>query len=113
MSNGFKIKGYILYEFSDEKAEIIEIPEKIKTIREYAFKKCSNLKKIFLSDNTNRWPVDTAKDLPNIEYNIYKSSCITAAFVFNNNFANIYKKDNSLEHNIMLNNLCLEIGFMF
>lgn len=48
-----------------------------------------------------------------IEYNIYKSSCITAAFVFNNNFANIYKKDNSLEHNIMLNNLCLEIGFMF
>ena len=48
-----------------------------------------------------------------VEYNVYKSSCLTAAFVFNNNFSNIYKNGNSLEHNVMLNNLCLEIGFMF
>lgn len=48
-----------------------------------------------------------------IEYNVYKSSCFTAAVVFNNNFSNIYKNSNSLEHNVMLNNLCLEIGFMF
>ncbi|MBO5848979.1 MAG: outer membrane beta-barrel protein [Bacteroidales bacterium] len=48
-----------------------------------------------------------------IEYNIYKSSCITAAFVFNNNFTNIYKKDNPLEHNVMLNTLCIELGFIF
>ena len=48
-----------------------------------------------------------------VEYNVYKSSCLTAAFVFNNNFSNIYKNSNSLEHNVMLNNLCLEIGFMF
>lgn len=48
-----------------------------------------------------------------LEYNVYKSSCLTAAFVFNNNFSNIYKKDNTFEHNVMLNNLCLEIGFMF
>lgn len=48
-----------------------------------------------------------------IEYNVYKSSCLTAAIVFNNNFTNIYKKGNSFEHNVMLNNLCLEIGFMF
>ena len=48
-----------------------------------------------------------------IEYNVYKSSCLTAAVVFNNNFSNIYKNSNTLEHNVMLNNLCLEIGFMF
>lgn len=47
-----------------------------------------------------------------IEYNIYKSSCITAAFVFNNNFTNIYK-GKSIEHNVMLNNLCIELGFIF
>lgn len=48
-----------------------------------------------------------------VEYNVYKSSCLTAAFVFNNNFSNIYKNSNSLEHNVMLDNLCIEIGFMF
>lgn len=48
-----------------------------------------------------------------VEYNIHKSSCLTAAFVFNNNFTNIYKNNESLEHNVVLNNLCLEIGFMF
>ena len=48
-----------------------------------------------------------------IEYNVYKSSCLTAAFVFNNNFSNIYKNSNPLEHNVMLDNLCLEIGFIF
>ncbi len=48
-----------------------------------------------------------------VEYNVYKSSCITAAFVFNNNFTNIYKNENSFEHNVMLNALCLELGFIF
>lgn len=48
-----------------------------------------------------------------IEYNLYKSSCLLVAFSYNNNFANIYKKDNSLGHDFVLNNLCLEIGFMF
>ncbi len=48
-----------------------------------------------------------------VEFNVYKSSCLTAAFVYNGNFANIYKKDNVLGHNVFLNNLCLEIGFMF
>lgn len=48
-----------------------------------------------------------------IEYNVYKSSCLTAAVVFNNNLSNIYKNNESFEHNVMLNNLCLEIGFMF
>ncbi len=47
------------------------------------------------------------------EYNVYKSSCLTFALKYNDNFANIYKKHNSLQHNIMLNSLCLEIGFMF
>lgn len=48
-----------------------------------------------------------------VEYNVYKSSCVTVAVKYNDNFANIYKKDNTLQHNIMLNSLCLEIGFMF
>ena len=48
-----------------------------------------------------------------VEYNVHKSSCFTAALVFNNNFTNIYKNDNILKQDIMLNNLCLEIGFMF
>jgi hypothetical protein len=48
-----------------------------------------------------------------VEYNVYKSSCLTVAVKYNDNFANIYKKHNSLQHNIMLNSLCLEIGFMF
>ena len=48
-----------------------------------------------------------------VEYNIYKSSCITASLVFNNNFTNIYKKGKSFEHNVMLNTLCLELGFIF
>lgn len=46
-----------------------------------------------------------------VEYYVHKSSCIVTALVFNNNFTSIYKSDH--EHNIMLNNLCLEIGFMF
>ena len=46
-----------------------------------------------------------------VEYYIHKSSCIVAALVFNNNFSNIYQKD--YEQNVLLNNLCLEIGFMF
>lgn len=45
------------------------------------------------------------------EYYIHKSSSIIAALVFNNNFANIYKAN--YEHHVLLNNLCLEIGFMF
>lgn len=45
-----------------------------------------------------------------VEYNVYKASCLTAALVFNNNFVNIYK-DN--QQDVLLNNLCLEIGFMF
>ncbi len=48
-----------------------------------------------------------------VEYSVYKSSCLTAALTYNSNFANIYKNDNILEHNVFLNNLCLEIGFMF
>ena len=48
-----------------------------------------------------------------VEFNVYKSSCLTAAFAYNNNFANIYKKDNGFGHNVFLNNLCLDIGFMF
>lgn len=46
-----------------------------------------------------------------VEYYIHKSSCIVAALVFNNNFANIYSAQ--YEQNVLLNNLCLEIGFMF
>lgn len=46
-----------------------------------------------------------------VEYYIHKSSCITAALAFNNNFSNIYNSD--YEQNVLLNNLCLEIGFMF
>ncbi len=48
-----------------------------------------------------------------VEVNVYKSSCVTANLVYNNNFANVYQKQNSLEHNISLNSLSLEIGFMF
>lgn len=48
-----------------------------------------------------------------VEHNVYKASCLTMALVYNNNFINIYKKNNSHEHNILLNNLSLEIGFMF
>lgn len=46
-----------------------------------------------------------------VEYYVHKSSCIVAALVFNNNFANIYGTD--YEQNVLLNNLSLEIGFMF
>ncbi|MBQ8223135.1 MAG: outer membrane beta-barrel protein [Bacteroidales bacterium] len=46
-----------------------------------------------------------------VEYYVHKSSCIVAALVFNNNFANIYGTD--YEQNVLLNNLNLEIGFMF
>ena len=45
-----------------------------------------------------------------VEYYIHKSSCITAALVFNNNFVNIYKEN---QQDVLLNNLSLEIGFMF
>lgn len=48
-----------------------------------------------------------------VEFNVYKSSCLSAYFVYNNNFSNIYKKDNPLEHNVSLNNLSLEIDFVF
>ena len=48
-----------------------------------------------------------------VEYNVYKSSCLTVSVKYNDNFANIYKKHNSLQHNIKLNSLCLEIGFVF
>lgn len=48
-----------------------------------------------------------------VEYNVYESSCLTVAVKYNDNFANIYKKHNSLQHNIKLNSLCLEIGFIF
>lgn len=48
-----------------------------------------------------------------VEYNVYKSSCLTIAVKYNDNFANIYKKHNSFKHNITLNSLCLEIGFIF
>lgn len=47
-----------------------------------------------------------------VEYSVYKSSCLTAAIVYNNNFVNIYDRRYD-EHNVMLNNICLEIGFMF
>lgn len=46
-----------------------------------------------------------------IEYNVYKSSCLTAAVVYNNNFVNIY--DRNASHDVLINNLCLEIGFLF
>ncbi len=46
-----------------------------------------------------------------VEYYIHKSSCLVAALVFNNNFANIYEAN--YQQNVLLNNLCLEIGFMF
>ena len=45
-----------------------------------------------------------------VEYYIHKSSCLTAALVFNNNFVNIYKEN---QQDVLLNNLSLEIGFMF
>jgi hypothetical protein len=45
-----------------------------------------------------------------VEYYVHKSSCITTALVFNNNFVNIYKET---QQDVLLNNLCLEIGFMF
>lgn len=47
------------------------------------------------------------------EFNVYKSSCLSVFLAYNNNFSNIYKKDNPLEHNVSLNNLCLEIDFVF
>ena len=46
-----------------------------------------------------------------IEYDIYKSSCLTAAIVYNNNFMNIY--DKNISHDVMLNSICIEIGFLF
>lgn len=46
-----------------------------------------------------------------VEYYVHKSSCIVTTLVFNNNFANIYGVN--YEQNVLLNNLCLEIGFMF
>ncbi len=46
-----------------------------------------------------------------VEYYVHKSSCVTTALVFNNNFANIYAKD--YPQNVLLNSLSLEIGFMF
>lgn len=46
-----------------------------------------------------------------VEYYVHKSSCIIVALAFNNNFANIYGTD--YKQNVLLNNLCLEIGFMF
>lgn len=48
-----------------------------------------------------------------VEYNVYKSSCLTLALKYNDNFANIYKSNNSFQQNIRLNSLCLEIGFIF
>ena len=48
-----------------------------------------------------------------IEYYVSRSSCITAAFVFNNNIANIYSSKDDYKHDVLLNNLGLEIGFMF
>lgn len=48
-----------------------------------------------------------------VEINVYKSSCVVANLVYNNNFTNIYQKNNSLGHNISLNSLSLELGFMF
>lgn len=48
-----------------------------------------------------------------VEHNIYKASSLSIAFVYNNNFSNIFIKNNHLDHNITLNNLCLEIAFMF
>ena len=48
-----------------------------------------------------------------VDYHIYKASYLTTSLVFNNNFTNIYKKNDVLKHNVLLNNLCLEIGFMF
>lgn len=46
-----------------------------------------------------------------IEYYVHKSSCVTTALVFNNNIANIYAKN--YPQDVLLNNLSLEIGFMF
>lgn len=48
-----------------------------------------------------------------VEYYVYKSSCITAALVFNDNFINIFKNNNYFDQNIKLNNSCIEIGFFF
>lgn len=48
-----------------------------------------------------------------IEYYVSRSSCITAALVFNNNIANIYSSKDDYKHDVLLNNLGLEIGFMF
>lgn len=45
------------------------------------------------------------------EYEIFDSSCLTAALVFNNNVSNIYAKE--YQQNILLNCLSFEIGFMF
>lgn len=46
-----------------------------------------------------------------VEYYIHKSSCVTTALVFNNNITNIYSKN--YPQDVLLNNLSLEIGFMF
>lgn len=47
------------------------------------------------------------------EYKVYKSTYLTFALKYNDNFGEIYKNENSLHHNIKLNCLSLEIGFMF
>lgn len=47
------------------------------------------------------------------DYNIYKSSCLSVALVYDNNFTNIFKRKNSLGHDVSLSNFGLEIGFVF
>ena len=80
-----------------------------------------------LQENTNSKsnPVDVSNQFSRVrhaliikigtEFNVYKSSCVSAYFVYNNNFSNIYKNSylGKSEYNISLNSLSLEIDFVF
>lgn len=48
-----------------------------------------------------------------VEYSVYKSSCLALSLVYNNNFANLYKNENALKHDVRIDNVGLEIGFIF
>ena len=48
-----------------------------------------------------------------VEYNVFKSSCLTAAVVFNDNLTNVIKTNDVIKHDIKLNTIYLEVGFLF
>lgn len=47
------------------------------------------------------------------EYNVFESSYLTAALVFDDNFSNLLKDNASQNHDVKANTIALEIGFLF